>query len=133
MAECVTLQKNLTMMKKTLLFMLASLSAMGVQAQLNQNPDKFLGNITTSYQIDYGNEKFYQLWDQITPENESKWDQIEGQTRGVFNWNNVDRINAYASGHCRRHESAMGQSAQGPLHRRWKESHEAIVVPCCPV
>jgi GH35 family endo-1,4-beta-xylanase len=86
-------------MKKTLLFLLALLSTMGVQAQLNQNPDKFLGNITTSYQIDYGNEKFYQLWDQITPENESKWDQIEGMSRGTFTWGNVDRINNYAKLH----------------------------------
>lgn len=68
-------------------------------AQLSSNPDKFLGNITTSYQIDYGNEKFYELWNQITPENETKWDQIEGQRRGSFNWNNVDKIYKYAKDH----------------------------------
>ena len=68
-------------------------------AQLSTNPDKFLGNITTSYQIDYGSEKFYQLWNQITPENESKWDQIEGTRRGSFNWTNCDRIRNYAKLH----------------------------------
>ena len=50
--------------------MVCVLTAGVTQAQLSSNPDKFLGNITTSYNIDYGNEKFYQLWNQITPENE---------------------------------------------------------------
>ena len=68
-------------------------------AQLSSNPDKFLGNITTGYQIDYGSEKFYTLWNQITPENESKWDQIEGNRRGSFNWTNTDRIKNYAKQH----------------------------------
>ena len=48
--------------------------------QLASNPDKFLGNITTSYNIDYTGggfkTKFYELWNQITPENETKWDQV---------------------------------------------------------
>ena len=69
-----------------------------VRAQLSTNPDKFLGNITTRGQIDYGNEKFYQLWNQITPENESKWDQVEGN-RNSFNWTNTDRIRNYARQH----------------------------------
>jgi hypothetical protein len=51
-------------------------------AQLSSNPDKFLGNITTSGQIDWGNEKFYQLWNEITPENETKWASDEGAGRG---------------------------------------------------
>lgn len=88
-------------MKKTLLSMMTCclLTPMGVQAQLSTNPDKFLGNITTSWQIDYGAEKFYQLWNQITPENETKWDQIEGSRRGSFNWSNPDRIKNYANQH----------------------------------
>ena len=69
------------------------------QAQLSTNPDKFLGNITTTYQIDYGKEKFYQLWNQITPENETKWDQIEGSRRGSFSWTNADKISNYAKQH----------------------------------
>ena len=70
-----------------------------VSAQLSTNPDKFLGNITTSFQIDYGDEKFYELWDQITPENESKWDQIEGSRRGNFYWTKCDAIYNYAQEH----------------------------------
>ena len=35
--------------------------------------------------MDYGNEPYYTLWNQVTPENESKWGSVEG-TRGRFNW-----------------------------------------------
>ena len=69
------------------------------QAQLSSNPDKFLGNISTYGQIDYGNEKFYELWNQITPENESKWESIEGNSRGKFNWKACDKIYNYAKEH----------------------------------
>ena len=31
------------------------------QAQLSENKDKFLGNITTRYNVDYGNEKYSSL------------------------------------------------------------------------
>ena len=65
-------------------------------AQLSSNPDKFLGNITTSYNVDYGNEKFYTLWNQITPENESKWASIEGSRRGSFSWGGCDNAYNYA-------------------------------------
>lgn len=65
-------------------------------AQLSSNPDKFLGNITTSYQVDYGQEKFYTLWNQITCENESKWASIEGSRRGSFNWGGCDNAYNYA-------------------------------------
>ncbi len=80
-----------------LLFSAAALTfSLGAGAQLSSNPDKFLGNITTDYNVDYGKEPFYTLWNQITPENESKWDQIEGQRRGSFNWYNCDKIYDYA-------------------------------------
>ena len=65
-------------------------------AQLSSNPDKFLGNITTRYNVDYGNEKFYTLWNQITCENESKWGSIEGSRRGSFNWGGTDAAYNYA-------------------------------------
>ncbi len=77
---------------------LASL-AIPAAAQLSSNPDKFLGNITTSYNVDYGNEKFYTLWNQITPENESKWSSIEGSRRGSFNWGGCDNAYNYAKNH----------------------------------
>lgn len=76
----------------------ASMFCMQANAQLSSNPDKFLGNITTSGQVDFGNEKFYTLWNQITPENETKWSSIEGQ-RGRFNWGGADNAYNYAKEH----------------------------------
>lgn len=73
------------------------LSPVGVKAQLSSNPDKFLGNITTNYQVDYGNEKYYTLWNQITCENESKWGSVEG-TRNSYNWGCDNAFN-YAKNH----------------------------------
>ena len=57
----------------------------GVQAQLSTNPYKFLGNITTTYNMDTDGFIFSDLWNQVTPENETKWSSIEGN-RGSFNW-----------------------------------------------
>ena len=53
---------------KKLMFCLTAylLATASANAQLSSNPDKFLGNITTSGQVDFGNEKFYTLWNQIT-------------------------------------------------------------------
>ena len=82
-----------------LLLMFLCLFPFKTKAQLSSNPDKFLGNITTSYNVDYGNEKFYTLWNQITPENESKWSSIEGSQRGSFNWGGCDNAYNYAKNH----------------------------------
>jgi GH35 family endo-1,4-beta-xylanase len=81
-----------------LLFFLPALS-LSTRAQLSSNPDKFLGNITTRYNVDYGSEKFYTLWNQITPENETKWDAIEGSGRGSFSFGNADKSANYAKQH----------------------------------
>ncbi len=70
---------------------------MKTMAQLSSNPDKFLGNITTEYSVDWGNEPFWTLWNQITPENESKWGSVEG-TRGRYNWGCDNAFN-YAKNH----------------------------------
>lgn len=85
------------MNKKNLLLALGLLASTGMNAQLSSNPDKFLGNITTSWQVDYGSEKFYTLWNQITCENESKWQQVEG-TNNSFNWG-CDNAVKYAKNH----------------------------------
>ena len=85
--------------KITILTTLAMLGCMSASAQLSSNKDKFLGNITTTYQVDYGKEKFYTLWNQITPENESKWDAIEGSRRGSFNFSGADNAYNYAKQH----------------------------------
>ena len=68
-------------------------------AQLSTNADKFLGNITTSYSVDWGNEPFYTLWNQITPENESKWASIQGYSRQYYNWGGCDNAYNYAKEH----------------------------------
>ena len=66
-------------------------------AQLSTNPDKFLGNITTRGNVEAGGgvPKFYELWNQITCENESKWQSVEG-TRGSYNWSGADNAFNYA-------------------------------------
>lgn len=84
--------------KLTILTTLATLAGMSASAQLSSNPDKFLGNITTSYNVDYGKEKYYTLWNQITCENESKWASIEG-TNNSFNWGGSDNAYKYAVQH----------------------------------
>ena len=78
---------NITNMKKLLLIFSCAVVSMTASAQLSTNPDKFLGNITTSYNVDAGGgvPVFHKLWNQITCENESKWASVEG-TRGNFNW-----------------------------------------------
>ncbi|MBR4921610.1 MAG: endo-1,4-beta-xylanase [Prevotella sp.] len=82
-------------MKKYLLLLGICLFVSKANAQLSSNPDKFLGNITTSGQIDYGKEKYYELWNQITPENEGKWGSIEGWT----GWPACTNIYNYAKEH----------------------------------
>ena len=76
-----------TILKKTIITCAAGLMTMTASAQLSTNPDKFLGNITTGYRVDAGGgvDAYYKLWNQITPENESKWGSVEG-TRNSYNW-----------------------------------------------
>ena len=61
--------------------------------------NKFLGNITTRYNVDAGGgvDPYYKLWNQITCENESKWGSVEG-TRGSYNWG-CDKAFNYAKQH----------------------------------
>lgn len=87
-------------MKKLLSFgIFCLLSLELIQAQVSTNPNKFLGNITTTYNVDAGGgiPAYYQLWNQITCENESKWASVEG-TRGNFNWG-CDKAFNYAKQH----------------------------------
>ena len=76
------------LLKKTFVCLFgAGLISTQASAQLSSNPDKFLGNITTRYQVDAGGgvEPYYKLWNQITCENESKWGSVEGN-RNNYNW-----------------------------------------------
>ena len=62
------------------------------QAQLAKDATKFLGNITTGGSI---RSDFGQYWNQITPENESKWESIE-RNRDQMSWGGVDAVRDYA-------------------------------------
>lgn len=55
---------------------------------LSKNPDKFLGNITTGWNngMDVNGLTYSNLWNQVTPENSSKWSSVEGSRQGSFNW-----------------------------------------------
>lgn len=87
-------------LKRSLLLVAAGLCVLPAAAQLSSNPDKFLGNITTDGNVEYGSaEKYYTLWNQITPENETKWDAIEGSGRGIFTFERADRSANYAKKH----------------------------------
>ena len=74
-------------MKRILQTFICAAVVTTASAQLSTNPDKFLGNITTRYQMDAGGgvPQFYKLWNQVTCENESKWGSVEG-TRNSYNW-----------------------------------------------
>ena len=67
-------------------------------AQISTNPNKFLGNITTTYQMDTDGYIYADLWNQVTPENETKWASVEGN-RGSFNWGGADNAYNYAKNH----------------------------------
>ncbi|MBQ8867958.1 MAG: endo-1,4-beta-xylanase [Bacteroidaceae bacterium] len=96
------LTPNITRWQKALSACLLScaalLPAMEASAQLSTNPDKFLGNITTRGSVESGGEKYHTLWNQITPENESKWSSIEG-SRDRFNWGGCDNAYNYSVQH----------------------------------
>ncbi|MBR2195079.1 MAG: endo-1,4-beta-xylanase [Salinivirgaceae bacterium] len=80
--------------KNTLMLLLMA-GAMTSQAQMNYNPNKFLGNITTMGQI---RDDFPKYWDQLTPENETKWESIE-RTQGQFDFSTARREYDYCKEH----------------------------------
>lgn len=99
MKEKVNTMLKHTLLSACLMGAAACLLPQKAAAQLSANPDKFLGNITTRYNVDAGGgvPAYYKLWNQITPENESKWGSVEG-TRGSFNWG-CDKPFNYAKQH----------------------------------
>ncbi len=77
----------------------ALMGVSAANAQLNKNTCKFLGNITTSNQIqpNVANLRYEDLWDQLTCENESKWGTIvRSKVKNVdealskWNWTSAD-------------------------------------------
>ncbi|MDE7376331.1 MAG: endo-1,4-beta-xylanase, partial [Muribaculaceae bacterium] len=73
-------------------------TAVAANAQLSQNPNKFLGNITTYGSVNTDGLEFVSLWDQLTAENESKWSSCEG-SRDNFGWGGADRCYNYCQQH----------------------------------
>jgi endo-1,4-beta-xylanase len=92
------LQAQLKRLKHFQTFILPSalvgvlLVAVASQAQMAKGANKFLGNITTNGAV---RSDFLTYWNQITPENETKWGSVEG-TRGSFNWAGGDRVKTFA-------------------------------------
>lgn len=86
---------------KAIIFGTLCFGALSVNAQLSTNEDKFLGNITTGWASDMdvsGVDAYYKLWNQVTPENATKWASVEG-TRGSFSWWGADKAYNYAKNH----------------------------------
>lgn len=76
---------------------LFALSIVQASAQLSANKDKFLGNITTSWSgdMDYDGFVFSDYWNQVTPENATKWGSVE-RNRDSYNWQGADKAADYA-------------------------------------
>lgn len=79
----------------TLIALFVSMCPFLCGAQISKNPYKFLGNITTYGSMDTDGYRYSDLWNQVTPENETKWSSVEG-TRGSFNWYGADNSYNYA-------------------------------------
>lgn len=79
---------------------LIGLYANSAKAQLSSNPDKFLGNITTGWasNMDTDGFIFSEYWNQVTPENATKWGSVEGN-RGRYSWQGADVAAKYAKEH----------------------------------
>lgn len=75
-----------------------TLLATSSYAQLSTNPDKFLGNITTNGSVNPSGIEFGDIWNQITPENESKWSSVEG-SKGNYSFGGCDNCVNYAKNH----------------------------------
>ena len=80
-----------------LMILLLSLPVVQADAQLSMNPDKFLGNITTDWpgSMNYDGFIYSDYWNQVTPENGSKWGTVEG-TRNSYYWGGADPAYNYA-------------------------------------
>lgn len=63
------------------------------RASTEFGPNPYLGNIyRPETQTD---ERFHQLWNQVTPENAAKWNAIEAE-RNVMDWSALDNAYAFA-------------------------------------
>jgi len=77
---------------KKMIFVAAMLAVASADAQLAKGSKKFLGNITTNYAV---RSDFGTYWNQITGENECKWQSVEN-TQNVMQWGGCDKVYKYA-------------------------------------
>ena len=56
---------------------------------------EFVGNITTSDNVDTDGKTFSKHWDQITPENAGKWGSVQSNAGSAYNWRVLDGIYDY--------------------------------------
>ena len=91
---------NNKLLTKTILMGLVLFFGHNSFAQLSTNPDKFLGNITTGWgnDMDTNGLTYWKLWNQVTPENASKWASVEGN-KNTYNFNGADKAFNYAKKH----------------------------------
>ncbi len=88
-----------TLLRKAAVLSVAAMMSAGSYAQLSTNPDKFLGNITTNGQVNGAGIEFATLWNQITPENETKWSSVQGGGQSSWSWGGADNCSNYAKNH----------------------------------
>ena len=86
---------------KSILLLAAIMLSVDADAQLSSNQDKFLGNITTGWpgSMDWDGFKFSDYWNQVTPENGSKWGTVQGGGKNSYNWTGADNAFRYAQQH----------------------------------
>jgi GH35 family endo-1,4-beta-xylanase len=73
------------------LLALACLSG-AASAQIAAGKSKWIGNVSNSSSVP---SSFATYWNQMTPENATKWGSVEG-TRNSMNWGTADALYAYA-------------------------------------
>lgn len=109
---------------KTSLLLLLLAGATTSYAQLNYNPNKFLGNITTMGQI---RSDFDNYWDQLTPENETKWESIE-RSEGVFDFTTARKEYDYCKEHGHKFKfHALLWGAQYPSYLNNLDAEQTLV------
>ena len=86
---------------KTIILLAAVMLPAVSFAQLSSNPDKFLGNITTDWpgSMDYNGFKYSDYWNQVTPENGTKWGTVQGSGKNSYYWTGADNAFNYAKNH----------------------------------
>ena len=86
---------------KSIILLAAVMLSADAYAQLSSNQDKFLGNITTGWpgSMDWDGFKYSDYWNQVTPENGTKWGTVQGGGKNSYSWTGADNAFRYAQQH----------------------------------